>query len=98
MKILTSNFVTCAVKACKSSSASYPLHFQNAELEEEELEFQPDFVRNILPRIDWEALKISASEVSRPALCSRPDPNKYDSYGFVLTGYFLGLARVPVDK
>lgn len=63
MKVLTSNFVTCAVKACKSSSNSYPLHFQDAELEQEELEFHPEFMRNILPRLDWDALRISASEV-----------------------------------
>ncbi|KZZ93485.1 putative protein family UPF0434/Trm112 [Ascosphaera apis ARSEF 7405] len=63
MKVLTSNFVTCAVKACKSSSNSYPLHFQDAELEQEELEFHPEFMRNILPRLDWDALRISASEL-----------------------------------
>ena len=63
MKLLTANFVTCAVKACKTSQNSYPLHFQNAELEQSDIEYNPSFIRNILPRIDWEALKITATEV-----------------------------------
>ena len=63
MKLLTANFVSCAVKACKTTTASFPLHFQDAELEQQELEFQPTFIRNILPRVDWEALKVTAAEV-----------------------------------
>ncbi|KAK2741479.1 hypothetical protein FQN57_005612 [Myotisia sp. PD_48] len=74
MKVLTINFVTCAVKACKSSAASYPLHVRNAELEQEDLEFQPEFIRNILPRIEWDALKISANELGFPAISdSKPE-------------------------
>lgn len=65
MKVITANFVTCAVKECKTSPASFPLHFQDAELGEQELEFQPEFIRNIVPRIDWEALRQSATEVKQ---------------------------------
>ena len=64
MKVLTANFVTCAVKSCKSSAASFPLHFRDAELEQQELEFQPTFIRNVLPRVDWDALRTTATEVS----------------------------------
>jgi len=63
MKILTVNFLTCAVKACKSSPASYPLHFKDAELVQQEMDFNPTFITNILPRVDWEGLKITAGEV-----------------------------------
>src|SRR5438034_10796799 len=63
MKILTVNFVTCAIKSCKSSPSSFPLHFRDAELELQELDFQPDFIRNILPRIDWEGLRTTINEV-----------------------------------
>lgn len=65
MKVLTSNFTACAVKTCKTSPASFPLHFRNAELELQELDFQPEFIRNILPRIDWNALQLTANEVTR---------------------------------
>lgn len=63
MKILTVNFLTCAVKACKTSSLSFPLHFKDAELEQSDIEYNASFLRNILPRIDWEAFKITANEV-----------------------------------
>ena len=63
MKVLTLNFLSCAVKACKSSSASFPLHPKDCELEAAELEPNPKLLFNILPRIDWNALIITASEV-----------------------------------
>lgn len=63
MKVLTANFLTCAVKDCKTSPASFPLHFQDAELELQEIDFQPEFIRNIIPRIDWDGLQILANEV-----------------------------------
>ena len=63
MKILTANFLTCAVKTCKTSPLSFPLHFEEAELEQSDIAYNASFLRNILPRIDWEAFKITASEV-----------------------------------
>ncbi|KAJ5550710.1 AdoMet-dependent tRNA methyltransferase complex subunit [Penicillium sp. DV-2018c] len=75
MKVLTANFVTCAVKECKTSPASFPLHFHDAELEQEELEFQPEFIRNILPRIDWPALCTTANEM-RETIGKRNRGNK----------------------
>lgn len=63
MKILTINFLTCAVKACKTSPLSFPLHFRDAELERFEIEYNPTFLQNILPRLDWDAIKLTATEV-----------------------------------
>ena len=63
MKILTVNFLTCAIKDCKSSPLSFPLHFEDAELEGFDIEYNASFLHNILPKIDWEALKVTASEV-----------------------------------
>ncbi|MCJ1281953.1 hypothetical protein MMC26_001276 [Xylographa opegraphella] len=78
MKILTTNFLTCAVKACKSSAASYPLHFQDAELEQADMEYNPAFLRNILPRIEWDALRVTATEVSKPP-ARRVPPDRFTS-------------------
>ncbi|SLM33488.1 adomet-dependent trna methyltransferase complex subunit trm112 [Lasallia pustulata] len=63
MKLLTANFLTCAVKACKTSPLSFPLHFRDAELEHQALAYNPTFLANILPRIDWEAFKSTAAEL-----------------------------------
>lgn len=48
---------------------SYPLHFRDAELEEVEMEYNPRFLWNILPRIEWEALRVSAGEVGAVFFC-----------------------------
>ncbi|KAL4930582.1 RNA methylation protein TRM112 [Aspergillus undulatus] len=66
MKLLTVNFLTCAVKACRGSPASFPLHFRDVELELQDVDFQADFIRNIIPRVDWEGLQKMASELNFP--------------------------------
>ncbi|KAL8652725.1 MAG: hypothetical protein Q9226_004143 [Calogaya cf. arnoldii] len=63
MKLLTVNFLTCAVKSCKSSAESFPLHFQDAELEQRAIGYNPTFLSNILPRLDWDAVTTTALEL-----------------------------------
>lgn len=63
MKVLTLNFLTCAVKSCKSSSDSFPLHPKEAELVKDEVEINPQLLVNVLPRIDWRALRTTSTEV-----------------------------------
>lgn len=63
MKILSLNFLTCAAKACKTSSASYPLHPKDAELVQDDSEVDPSMLINVLPRLDWAALRTTSTEV-----------------------------------
>lgn len=72
MKVLTLNFLTCAVKACKSSSTSFPLHPKEAELVQDSIELNPKLLINILPRIDWNALIVTSSEVRTPPILQAP--------------------------
>lgn len=76
MKLLTTNFLTCAVKTCKTSSASFPLHFRDAQLESSPQAFNALFIRNILPRLDWAALNTTATELGLSAML--PDHNPAD--------------------
>ncbi|EXJ65023.1 hypothetical protein A1O7_01362 [Cladophialophora yegresii CBS 114405] len=76
MKLLTTNFLTCAVKACKSSSSSFPLHFRDATLERTDIDFNPLFIRNILPRVNWEALTTTVAELGVASML--PDRNPLD--------------------
>ena len=64
MKILTLNFLTCAVKNCKTSSNSFPLHPKDAELVHDDIDINPELLTNVLSRLDWNALRTTASEVS----------------------------------
>ncbi|KAF4585455.1 Multifunctional methyltransferase subunit trm112 [Ophiocordyceps camponoti-floridani] len=72
MKVLTLNFLTCAVKACKTSSASYPLHPRDAELVQDDIDINPEMLVNLLPRLDWAALRETASELGFPDLPEQP--------------------------
>lgn len=63
MKVLTSNYTACAVKACKSSELGYPLHFKDAVLAREELDLRPEFITSIFTRLDWAALRTTAAEL-----------------------------------
>ncbi|KAK3115940.1 hypothetical protein LTR53_004218 [Teratosphaeriaceae sp. CCFEE 6253] len=68
MKLLTLNFLTCARKTCKSTAAAFPLHPKEAELEQVEINMNPLFLKNILPRLDWEAIKTLTTELGLPNL------------------------------
>jgi multifunctional methyltransferase subunit TRM112 len=72
MKLLTLNFLTCAVKTCKTQAASFPLHPKDSELEILETDMNLPFLRNILPRLMWEELRTICKEVCRGDGSDRP--------------------------
>ena len=63
MKILTTSFLTCAVKSCRFSPLSFPLHFRDAQLLRSDIEYNPLLLRNLLPRLDLDALETSVREL-----------------------------------
>jgi multifunctional methyltransferase subunit TRM112 len=76
MKILTLTFLTCARKACKASPTSFPLHPRDAELEIADVALNLLFLRNILPRLEWAALRQVCAELGLRDVaeeCPAPD-------------------------
>jgi multifunctional methyltransferase subunit TRM112 len=63
MKLLTLNFLTCAIKTCKTNPASFPLHPRDSELEIQEADINLPFLKNILPRLMWEEIRTICKEV-----------------------------------
>jgi multifunctional methyltransferase subunit TRM112 len=68
MKLLTLNFLTCARKTCKKSPLSFPLHPKDAELEALDVDFNALLLRNLLPRLEWDALVTICNELGLPGL------------------------------
>ncbi|KAL5397730.1 hypothetical protein PMIN06_001323 [Paraphaeosphaeria minitans] len=68
MKLLTLNFLTCAVKTCKSSPAAFPLHPRDATLQVVETELNLAFLKNMLPRLMWDELRVVADELGLASL------------------------------
>jgi multifunctional methyltransferase subunit TRM112 len=54
--------IQCHVKDCNTNN--FPLRFEDAEVELIEAEYNPTFLINMLPKLDWEALINTAVQVS----------------------------------
>lgn len=66
MKFLTTNFLKCPVKACDTSNDNFPLQFDSGKcqlVQDESIEFNPEFLLNIIDRVDWDALLKVAGEL-----------------------------------
>jgi multifunctional methyltransferase subunit TRM112 len=92
MKLLTLNFLTCARKACKPHPTAFPLHPKDAELEIIEIDFNPLFLHNILPRLEWQALKTMCNELGLPGLKDEP-PEPEELFVGTLEGAEPGDAK-----
>lgn len=68
MKFLTTNFVKCAVKSCDSSTDAFPLQFTECQLVQEEQDYNPEFVVNMLERLDWPAVLKVANDLGNNLL------------------------------
>lgn len=64
MRLFTHNFLQCHVKNC--SSDNFPLAISEAEVQVCESEFNADFMRNYLVKLDYEALLGAVQSVSIP--------------------------------
>lgn len=58
MKLLTHNMLACHIKGVKNG---FPLKIEAEQVETREVDFEPDFLRHIFPRIQWEALREAAT-------------------------------------
>jgi multifunctional methyltransferase subunit TRM112 len=61
VRLITHNLLACHAKGCNANN--FPLRFQNVQLEIREAEFNPDFLRAFLPKLEWQALVNTAREV-----------------------------------
>jgi multifunctional methyltransferase subunit TRM112 len=63
VRLITHNLLACHAKSCVASPANFPLRFRDASVAVREAEFNADFLRGFLSRLDWKALVGSAKEV-----------------------------------
>ncbi|XP_028150745.1 multifunctional methyltransferase subunit TRM112-like protein [Diabrotica virgifera virgifera] len=63
MKLLTHNMLTS--KCMKGVSVGYPLKINAQEVKVSEVEFNPEFVSNMIPRLDWPVLYEAAKSVGK---------------------------------
>ena len=62
VRLITHNLLACHAKGCTTNN--FPLKLSNVKLALREADFNPDFLRGFLPRIEWDALIQASREVT----------------------------------
>ncbi|PFH48534.1 hypothetical protein AMATHDRAFT_149746 [Amanita thiersii Skay4041] len=70
VRLITHNLLACHVKGCTSNN--FPLQFQDVSIEIREAEFNPDFLRGFIPKIEWKALVDTARQLGDTSLPLEP--------------------------
>ncbi|KAL5012001.1 hypothetical protein ScPMuIL_010552 [Solemya velum] len=65
MKLLTHNMLTS--KIIKGVQQGYPLGITATKVDVKEVDFNPDFVSRMIPKLDWPALCKAAEDVGHSA-------------------------------
>ena len=77
MKLLTHNMLTS--KSMKAVSTGYPLQIQARDVKVMEVDFKPEFVARIIPKIDWECLCRAAEELGHLNDLPKMVPDNYEN-------------------
>ncbi|KAF8634671.1 hypothetical protein AX15_000772 [Amanita polypyramis BW_CC] len=66
VRLITHNLLSCHAKGCTSNN--FPLQLEDVQIEIREADFNPDFIRNFIPKIEWKALVDTARQVGDTSL------------------------------
>ncbi|KAF4565620.1 hypothetical protein EYR40_002313 [Pleurotus pulmonarius] len=66
VRLITHNLLSCHAKGCTTNN--FPLQFKDAEIEHRDAEFNPEFIRGLLPKIEWKALVDTAKGLGDTSL------------------------------
>jgi len=61
VRLITHNLLACHAKGCTSNN--FPLHLNDVQVALREAEFNPEFIRGFIPKIEWNALVDAARQV-----------------------------------
>jgi len=68
MKLLTHNMLQCHIKGVKNG---YPFKIEAQTIENREADYDPDFLRHIFSRIQWDAFREAAIAMGKSASRSK---------------------------
>ncbi|KAJ6468434.1 Trm112p-domain-containing protein [Mycena sanguinolenta] len=66
VRLITHNLLACHVKGCTANN--FPLEFKDVQVVLRESEFNPDFLRGFIPKIEWTALVGAARQLGDTSL------------------------------
>lgn len=76
MKLLTHNMLTSSI--IKGVSEGFPLIVQATKVEDVEADFNPEFVKRMIPKLKWFAVAKAAQEIGRDDVCPPEVPKEYE--------------------
>ena len=88
VRLITHNLLACHAKGCTSNN--FPLQLKDVQIALREAEFNPDFIRGFMPKIEWNALFNAARQVPSCSL------SQGDSQ--LLPFYSWGILRCPLNS
>jgi multifunctional methyltransferase subunit TRM112 len=62
MRLITHNMLQCHAKGCDTNN--FPLRFEEVEVDTKETDFNEDFLKNFIVKLDWPALYETALTVN----------------------------------
>ncbi|PSR99882.1 Multifunctional methyltransferase subunit TRM112-like protein [Actinidia chinensis var. chinensis] len=80
MRLLTHNMLSSNIKGVTNG---FPLLIEAEKVVEKPVDFNPDFLRNIFPKIDWKALVAAARAVGYGELPDTADAAMLESDDFL---------------
>lgn len=80
MKLLTHNMLSCHIKGVTNG---YPFKIEAAKVEEADIDFDANFLRNIWPRIEWPALREAAETLGMTGLPEQVTPEMLQEDDFL---------------
>ncbi|PPR04679.1 hypothetical protein CVT24_011896 [Panaeolus cyanescens] len=66
VRLITHNVLACHAKNCNTNN--FPLQFKDVKVEHREAEFNADFLKGFLPKLEWKALVDTAKELGDTSL------------------------------
>lgn len=63
VRLITHNLLACHVKGCTTNN--FPLLFKDVQIELREAEFNEEFLKGFVPRLEWSALVDAAKQVCK---------------------------------
>ncbi|XP_065848300.1 multifunctional methyltransferase subunit TRM112 homolog A-like [Euphorbia lathyris] len=80
MRLLTHNMLSCNIKGV---SNGFPLRIEVEKVVEKEVEFNPDFIRNMFSKIEWKPLVDAARTMGYAELPEEAEPSMIESDEFL---------------
>jgi hypothetical protein len=62
MRLLTHNMLMCNVKGCHTNN--FPLKIVATSVQTQDAEFNPDFLKHMIPKLDWNGIISAAKDVT----------------------------------